>query len=73
MEMQTVINDWMRQNSPQMVQCPHQPGHLLISRQGCEERRKKARMQNFTNLMEGNFIDYMHKMGLFICLYCQDG
>jgi len=72
MEMQTLINDWMVQNSPMMVQCPHQPGHLLISRHVCDERRKKARIQNYASLLDGSLIDYMHKMGLFICLHCPE-
>lgn len=70
MNVQTAINDWMEKNGPMMVECPYQPGRLLITKTGCSERRKKAQVQNFASLMEGNFIDYMYKMGLYICLHC---
>jgi hypothetical protein len=72
MEVQTTIENWLQQNAGLLVQCPHQPGNLKITKHCCSERRKKAAIQNYANLMEGNFIDYMHKMGLFICLHCQE-
>lgn len=73
MNVQTLVNDWMEKNGAAMIQCPHQPGNLLITRSACARRRNVAKVQTFTNLMEGSFIDYMYKMGLYICLHCNGG
>ena len=68
---QAAINDWMERNEPMMIHCPHQPGNLLITKGGCSKRREKAKIQDYAKLLEGSFIDYSHKMGLFVCLYCR--
>ena len=67
---QAAVNDWMEKNGPMMVNCPRQPGKLLISKSACSKRRQKAKVQDYVHMMEGSFMDYVHKMGLYICLQC---
>jgi hypothetical protein len=68
---QAASEDWMEKNGPMLIQCPHQPGKLRITRDSCSKRREKARVQDYGRMLEGSFIDYSHKVGLFVCLYCR--
>lgn len=68
---QHVMEEWLAQNRHRLVNCAHQPGNLLISKQGCQARREKAKKQNLGDSMQGDFFDYIHKKGLAICLTCK--
>lgn len=69
-DMQGQINDWISRNRQNMIQCPNQPGNLLISMQSCRKRRRKARQEDLTDTMKGDVMDYIYRKGLSICLAC---
>lgn len=64
------ISEWISRNQQNLIQCPHQPGNLLISKQSCQRRRSKARKEDLTNVMQGDVMDYVYRQGLSICLAC---
>jgi hypothetical protein len=65
-----LIEKWMAENRHRMVQCPNQPGSLLISEDSCWQRRRKAKKENLDDVMSGDVFDYMYKKGLSVCLTC---
>jgi hypothetical protein len=67
---QYMIEKWMAENRHRMVQCPYQPGRLLISEKSCGQRQLKAKKENLDDVMSGDVFDYMYKKGLSICLTC---
>jgi len=67
---QNQIEKWMAENRHRMVQCPNQPGRLLITEKSCWQRQLQARKENLDDVMSGDVFDYMYKKGLSICLTC---
>lgn len=70
-DMQGQISEWLSRNRQHMIQCPHQPGNLLITKQSCQRRRMRARREYLTNIMQGDVMDYVYRQGLSICLTCE--
>ncbi|HTZ38970.1 MAG TPA: hypothetical protein VMB77_02345 [Syntrophales bacterium] len=68
--MQGQISEWISRNRQNLIQCPNQPGNLLISKQSCQRRRKKARQEDLADTMKGDVMDYIYRQGLSICLAC---
>jgi hypothetical protein len=64
------IEKWLAENRHRMVQCPNQPGRLLITEKSCWQRQRLARKENLDDVMSGDVFDYMYKKGLSICLTC---
>ena len=69
-DVQGQISEWISRNRQDLIQCPHQPGNLLITKQSCQRRRVKARKEDLTNVMQGDVMDYVYRQGLSICLAC---
>ena len=67
---QYLIEKWLAENRHRMVQCPNQPGSLLISENSCWQRRLRAKKENLDDVMSGDVYDYMYKKGLSVCLTC---
>lgn len=70
---QRMTDEWLAANRHRMVNCLHQPGNLIISKQACRARREKANRENLDDNMQGDFFEYVHKKGLSICLTCGNG
>ena len=64
------ISEWISHNRQNLIHCPNQPGNLLISKQSCQRRRKKARQEDLADAMKGDVMDYIYRQGLSICLAC---
>lgn len=69
-DVQGQISEWISRNRQNLIQCPHQPGNLLITKQSCQRRRMKARQEDLTNVMKGDVMDFVYRQGLSICLTC---
>ncbi len=69
---QRMIEDWMERNRGRMVHCQAQPGNLLISKQSCIARRARARTEDLTNILKGDYQSYVYRTGLSICLGCKE-
>jgi len=63
--------EWLAQHRPEIIQCPYQPGNLLITRESCRKRRVKARNENYADMMKGDVLDYIYKSGLLRCRDCR--
>ena len=63
--------EWLAQHRPEIIQCPYQPGNLLITKDSCRKRRIKAKNENFADIMKGDVLDYIHKSGLLLCRDCR--
>ena len=62
--------DWLAENSKQMIDCPYQPGGLKISRASC--RRRFLAGLNLEKL-NGDSGLYSLKKGLLVCGECPIG
>lgn len=71
--LQHTTDEWLAVNRHRMVNCLYQPGNLIISKQACRARKEKAKKENFSDNMQGDFLDYIHKKGLAVCLTCKNG
>ncbi|MCU0555541.1 MAG: hypothetical protein MUF17_12380 [Syntrophales bacterium] len=69
-DIQRQMSEWISRNRRDLIRCPHQPGNLLITRQGCHRRQTRARKEDLTNVMQGDVMDYIYRQGLSICLTC---
>jgi len=64
------IEQWLRRNRRRMIKCPYQPGNLRITLWGCKQRKLQARREDFTDLMKGDYFDYVYKSNLLRCRDC---
>ena len=65
------IEEWLYRNQGKIIQCPFQPGNLRITRWGCRKRKMRAKREDFTAIMQGDYFDYVYKNGLLRCRDCQ--
>jgi hypothetical protein len=65
------IEEWLCRNQGKIIQCPFQPGNLRITRWGCRKRKMKAKREDFTAIMQGDYFEYVYKNGLLRCRDCQ--
>lgn len=65
------VEEWLRRNRRRMIRCPYQPGNLRITLWGCKRRQLQARREDFTDLMKGDYFDYVYKNGLLRCRDCK--
>ena len=64
------VEEWLSRNRRRIIRCPYQPGNLRITLWGCRRRRSQARREDFTDMMKGDYFDYVYKNGLLRCLDC---
>ncbi len=67
-----VAEEWLEKNQDEMFHCPHQPGKLMISKNGCAKRHLQAEKEKDQDSMRGDFY-YSYKMGLALCRDCSIG
>lgn len=70
-----LAEEWLAQNQQQMLNCPYQPGNLIISKNACLNRYmtgQKIKLNNF-RFMNDDFFDYKFKRGLSLCRRCPIG
>jgi hypothetical protein len=65
------IEEWLYRNRGKIILCPFQPGNLRITPWGCRMRKMKAKKEDFTAIMQGDYFDYVYKNGLLRCRDCQ--
>ncbi len=68
-----VAEEWLEENQDEMFHCPHQPGKLMISKNGCAKRYLQAGKEKDQDPMRGDFFYYNYKMGLTVCRNCSIG
>lgn len=73
MQVEAVAQKWLEKNRRKMVDCPYQPGQLMISKQACGKRYAMGRRENFEDLMKGDIFNYTYKRGLSLCRECPIG
>ncbi len=65
------VEEWLSRNRRRIISCPYQPGNLRITLSGCRRRRLQARREDFTDMMKGDYFDYVYKNGLLRCRDCR--
>ena len=65
------IEEWLYRNQGKIILCPFQPGNLRITQWGCRKRKMRAKREDFTAIMQGDYFDYVYKNGLLRCRDCQ--
>ncbi len=70
---QMVADKWLAKNRRDMIVCPNQPGQLTISKHSCSKRYSMSRRENLSELMKGDFFQYIYMKGLSVCRDCPTG
>lgn len=65
------IEEWLQRNRRKIILCPYQPGNLRITLWGCKRRKLQAKREDFSDIMKGDFYDYVYKNGLLRCRDCR--
>ncbi len=65
--------EWLAKNHHLMINCPYQPGQLVISKNACTKRYRLGRREDFSDLMKGDLFNYSYKRGLSLCRECPIG
>jgi hypothetical protein len=74
MQSQNVANDWLKEKQPGMINCPHQPGRLVISKNACMSRHMISQQEQFKIIRNReDLFHYTVKMGLAKCRECPIG
>jgi hypothetical protein len=63
---------WLETHSEEMIQCPSQPGGLLITRQACARRHLLAQ-ETSGRLARETLFSYTINMNLRACRHCPLG
>jgi hypothetical protein len=61
---------WLSTNFKEIIDCPHQPGNLKISKQACLKRLKASDELRFENKTQDDVFVYFVKQGLLKCKEC---
>ncbi len=64
--------EWLAQNRELMIDCPKQPGNLLISKNACGKRHKASLNPDRRIYSEDSF-GYALRQGLSLCRDCRIG
>ncbi len=67
------LQHWLVKNKGDMVQCPYQPGQLMISKMACSKRYKLSRKEGPTTLMKADLFYFSFQRGLSLCRTCPIG
>ncbi|MEM2983241.1 MAG: hypothetical protein QXH17_08780 [Candidatus Bathyarchaeia archaeon] len=63
----------MEENREEMILCPHQPGYLRISKNGCVRRYLAAQEKAFESISKNDPFYYVLKVGMEKCISCKIG
>jgi len=66
------IKKWLAQNRDSMIDCPRQPGNLVISKHACRKRHKASLDPN-PKIYSEDFFKYSLLQGLSLCRDCRIG
>ncbi len=72
-EFQLAAERWLEKNQRDMIECPNQPGKLMISKMACSKRYRIGRREDYHDLMKGDLFNYAYKRGLSVCRECSIG
>jgi ABC-type nickel/cobalt efflux system permease component RcnA len=64
---------WLQEHPDALIDCPHQPGNLRLTREACAKRHQTANQPRWNNLSAEPHAVFMFKMNLIPCRGCQVG
>jgi hypothetical protein len=70
MENVAITNFWLSSNVSEIIECPHQPGNLKISRNACRKRLKASEEMTPEMLDHSDLFVYSFRYGLLRCKDC---
>jgi hypothetical protein len=63
-------NYWLSLNGEELIECPHQPGNLKISKRACLKRLKASEKTSLETLSHSNLFFYTVGYNLLPCKHC---
>lgn len=72
-QLESAARKWLRQNGPELILCPHQPGNLLISRKSCSERYRSSQRLKGNGFWFDDGAFYSSRASLLKCQACSIG
>lgn len=66
------VREWLDKNRDLMINCPNQPGKLLISKNACSKRHK-ASLNPDLKIYAEDFFRFAFQQGLSLCRDCRMG
>ncbi len=64
------IDKWLSANIKEIIDCPHQPGNLKISKQACLKRLQASDVVRFEKKAQDDLFIFGVKQGLLKCKDC---
>ena len=61
---------WLSSNMGEIIDCPHQPGNLKITRKACLKRYKASEKATLETVSQANLFLYTVGQGLLRCKTC---
>ncbi|HMK65921.1 MAG TPA: hypothetical protein VK564_09000 [Thermodesulfobacteriota bacterium] len=70
MENVAIENFWLSSNMSEIIECPHQPGNLKITKTACRKRLKASETMTPEMLDHSDLFIYSFRYGLLRCKDC---
>ncbi len=67
------VDKWLQDNPEMLIQCPHQPGGLKLTKTACAKRHATANEPRYANIGAEPFHVFVFKMNLIPCRNCEIG
>jgi hypothetical protein len=61
---------WLSSNTGEIIDCPHQPGNLKITKKACLKRYKASEKASSDTISQANLFHYTVGQGLLRCKAC---
>ena len=61
---------WLSSNMTEIIDCPHQPGNLKISKNACLRRYEASAKTTNETVSQADLFNYTVGQGLLICKTC---
>jgi hypothetical protein len=70
MENAPITNYWLTSNVGEIIECPHQPGNLKITKNACRKRLMASETMTQEMLDHSDLFVYSFRYGLLRCKTC---
>lgn len=67
------VDAWLASHPDALIDCPHQPGNLKLTRDACAKRYLTANEPRWANIGAEPFHIFVFKMNLVPCRRCEVG
>jgi hypothetical protein len=64
------VEYWISRNRPEIIECPHQPGNLKITKDACQKRHRQSEKVGDELVNQMDLFHYTIGQGLLRCRNC---